>query len=53
MTHTKNDNSHLQNALEQASKLSAPTPAQGVTAAWTAHATHVGDLSVLALALRA
>jgi len=43
---------HLRNALDHAHRLSQPRPAAGYTAAWSAHADHVGDLTVLALAMR-
>jgi hypothetical protein len=45
--------SHLRRALEHAHKLSEPRPTgAAVTLDWYAQATHVGDISVLALALR-
>jgi hypothetical protein len=42
----------LGQALDQAQRLSEARPAEGSSAGWHAHAAHVGDLSVLALALR-
>jgi hypothetical protein len=42
----------LGQALDQAQRLSDSRPAEGARAGWLAHAAHVGDLSVLALALR-
>ena len=50
--HDNHPGRHLQDALEQARRLSECGSGQGVTARWSAHAAHVGDLSVLALALR-
>lgn len=43
---------HLRNALDHAHRLSEPRPASGYTTAWSACAAHVGDLTVLALAMR-
>lgn len=55
MTHPHNDNQaerHLRDALEDARHLSGPGLGQTVTPQWLAKAAHVGDLSVLLLALR-
>lgn len=49
---TQNTNQPLQAALDQARKLSVPGQTPAATALWAARAHHVGDLSVLALALR-
>jgi hypothetical protein len=54
MTHPESKNHHsgrhLKAALEQASRLSEPGTDR--TASWAAQAAHVGDMSVLLLALR-
>jgi hypothetical protein len=51
--HTQAGQSHLDRALEHANRLAEPRPAgTALTADWFAQASHVGDLSVLALALR-
>ena len=52
MTHTKTPNPSLQAAVDHARRLteSGTTPTASPT--WMAQAQHVGDLSVLALALR-
>ena len=43
----------LRTALEHAQRLTDPRPeAPGYSTAWSAQATHVGDLTVLALAMR-
>lgn len=42
----------LGHALDQAQRLSDSRPTEESSAQWLAHAAHVGDLSVLALALR-
>lgn len=52
MTHTQTPNHSLQTAVDHARKLAESGPAQTGTPAWVAQAHHVGDLSVLALALR-
>jgi hypothetical protein len=56
MTHPKTDRhrgeTHLSEALAHARNLVEPRPAPGYTADWSARAAHVGDLSVLLLALR-
>jgi hypothetical protein len=45
--------SHLRRALEHATRLSEPRPVDAaLTPDWFAQAAHVGDISVLALALR-
>jgi hypothetical protein len=50
---TQPGESHLRRALEQAHKLCESRPADAaVTLDWYAQASHVGDISVLALALR-
>ena len=49
---TQNTNQSLQAALDHARRLSVPGQTPAVTAHWAAQAHHVGDLSVLALALR-
>lgn len=49
---TKNSNQPFENAIDHARRLTAPGQVPSVTAAWAAQAQHVGDLSVLALALR-
>jgi hypothetical protein len=43
---------HLQIALEHASRLSDSRSGPSFTPGWSAQAAHVGDLSVLVLALR-
>lgn len=44
---------HLHIALEHAQRLSDPRPAGApYSPAWSAQAAHVGDLTVLALAMR-
>lgn len=56
MPHSQHDprpsDQHLRTALDHAHELSQPRPAPGYTAAWSARAAHVGDLTVLALAMR-
>jgi hypothetical protein len=50
---TQPGDSHLRRALEHAHKLSEQRPTNAaVTPDWYAKAAHVGDISVLALALR-
>jgi hypothetical protein len=50
---TQPGDSHLRRALEQAHQLSEPRPTNARhTPDWYAKAAHVGDISVLALALR-
>ena len=53
MTHTQNPTHSLAKAVDQARKLAESGPTQPITPAWLAQAQHFGDLSVLALALRA
>ncbi|MGZ4169600.1 MAG: hypothetical protein ACXVR1_15190 [Solirubrobacteraceae bacterium] len=53
MTHQKTPTPALQTAVDHARKLTETGQSQPTTAAWNAQAHHVGDLSVLALALRA
>jgi len=51
--HTETHSSrHLQTALDHASRLSAPGTPRPLTPSWSAQAAHVGDMSVLLLALR-
>jgi predicted alpha/beta hydrolase family esterase len=55
MTHPQNQTHsgrHLQDALDHATRLSQPGPSRPVTPSWSAQADHVGDMSVLLLALR-
>ena len=52
MTPTQNPRPSLQTTVDQARKLTEPGHPQAATPAWFAQAHHVGDLSVLALALR-
>ncbi len=56
MTHPRTDNHQsrrpLHDALEDARRLSEPGIRQTFTPDWSAKAAHVGDLSVLLLALR-
>jgi hypothetical protein len=52
MTQKQTPNHSLQTAVDQARKLTESAPAQTGTPTWMAQAHHVGDLSVLALALR-
>jgi hypothetical protein len=55
MTHPHKDTQahrHLQDALEDARRLSEPGLGQTFTPHWSAKAAQVGDLSVLLLALR-
>jgi hypothetical protein len=52
MTHMNTPTHSLQTAVAQAHKL-AESGSQPTTPAWLAQAHHFGDLSVLALALRA
>jgi hypothetical protein len=55
MTHPQNNTHtgrHLQTAIEHAGRLAGPGVTQPVTPAWSAQAAHVGDMSVLLLALR-
>jgi hypothetical protein len=51
MTHTQTPNQSLQTAVDHARRLAESGPAP-MTPTWLAQAQHVGDLSVLALALR-
>jgi len=53
MTYTQNNTQSLQSAVNHARRLTEHGRTQHTTAAWMAQAHHVGDLSVLALALRA
>jgi hypothetical protein len=43
---------HLQSALDHARRLSEPGAAHPDTSSWSVQAAHVGDMSVLLLALR-
>lgn len=52
MSQTPNPNQSLQTALDHASRLTGPGQAPATTPNWVAQAHHVGDLSILALALR-
>ena len=55
MTHIENDTHsgrHLKNALDHATRLAEAGSGRPVTSAWSAQAAHVGDMSVLLLALR-
>lgn len=53
MTHTQQiPNPSLQAAVDHARKLTESGSTPTVSPAWIAQAQHVGDLSVLALALR-
>jgi phosphohistidine phosphatase SixA len=52
MTHPQNPHPSLQSTVDHARRLTEPGHAQAGTPAWVAQAHHVGDLSVLALALR-
>jgi hypothetical protein len=53
MSQTQNPNQSLQAALDHARTLTGPGQASVTTPSWVAQAHHVGDLSILALALRA
>jgi hypothetical protein len=52
MTPPQNPHPSLQSTVDHARRLTEPGHAQAGTPAWVAQAHHVGDLSVLALALR-
>jgi hypothetical protein len=52
MTHPQNPHASLQSAVDHARRLTEPGGPQTGTPAWVAQAHHVGDLSILALALR-
>jgi hypothetical protein len=52
MTHKPNNNQHLKSALEHADRLAQLDASRPVSPSWSAQAAHVGDLSVLLLALR-
>jgi hypothetical protein len=53
MTQNQNPNQPLQTALDQARALTGTAQTQALTNPnWVAQARHVGDLSILALALR-
>jgi hypothetical protein len=52
MTHAQTPNPSLQTVVDHARKLTEPGQAKVATPSWVAQAHHVGDLSVLALALR-
>ncbi len=52
MTQNKSPNQSLQTTIDHARALAAGSPTQITTPQWVAQAHHVGDLSVLALALR-
>ncbi len=49
---TQNNTQPLQTTLDHARKLAASGQATTITPSWAVQAHHVGDLSVLALALR-
>jgi hypothetical protein len=53
MTHRQNPHPSLQTAVDHARRLTESGQAQSGTPLWVAQAHHVGDLSILALALRA
>jgi hypothetical protein len=52
MTPKQTTNPSLQTAVDHARKLTESGPVPTGSPAWMAQAQHVGDLSVLALALR-
>jgi hypothetical protein len=52
VTQKQTPNHSLQTAVDHARRLTESGPSQPTTPAWIAQAHHVGDLSVLALALR-
>lgn len=52
MTQNKSPNQSLEATIDHARTLAASSPTQITTPQWVAQAHHVGDLSVLALALR-
>ena len=52
MTPKQTPNSSLQAAVDHARRLTESGPTPSASPAWIAQAQHVGDLSVLALALR-
>ncbi len=49
---TMNSSQPLTTTIDHARRLTAAAQTNGVTANWVAQAQHVGDLSVLLLALR-
>jgi hypothetical protein len=49
---TQNSSQSLQTTIDHARRLTAGGQTTTVTPSWAAQAHHVGDLSVLALALR-
>ena len=57
MTHAQQNtpprDRHLEQALDHAHRLTQPRPQPGYSHAWSEQAAHVGDLTVLALALAA
>jgi hypothetical protein len=50
--HNRDHQRHYRVAIEDAKRLCQPRPAGGYSPGWSVQAAHVGDLSVLALALR-
>jgi hypothetical protein len=56
MTHPQNDKhharQHLEAAIDHAGRLAQPGAKPAYTTDWSAKAAHVGDMSVLLLALR-
>ena len=52
MTQNQTPNQSLEAAIDHARTLAGGSPTQATTPQWVAQAHHVGDLSVLALALR-
>lgn len=49
---TRGPETHLRSALDHARRLTETRPDAAATSAWSAQAAHVGDLTVLALAMR-
>jgi hypothetical protein len=52
MTQNQTPNQTLEAAIDHARILAGGSPTQTMTPQWVAQALHVGDLSILALALR-
>jgi hypothetical protein len=52
MTQNQSPNKSLEATIDHARTLAGGSPTQITTPQWVAQAQHVGDLSVLALALR-
>jgi hypothetical protein len=50
--HSSDREHHFRMAIEDAKRLSQPRPVDGYSLGWSVQAAHVGDFSVLALALR-